>query len=160
MQKQNENTHIHTHMHAKSKIGWDDENTKFSLSGMRMNDHRHRNKANLYGLSGEYVVNDPTKIEIPTYFHFKNIDELAEKESENMPNLIRRMLLLETTDSYIKDPEMNQKFFIQLCVASIEQLGRTVGTKTILYKNLNKQIKSVIDNELREVQTEERSLKK
>ena len=117
-------------------------------------------------------IDNPYKVVVPIYQSFLSIESnnfnnnnnnnsnIYDDNNNNSSNdilgfntkigsSIQELLIEETSDSYLKNPTNDQKLFLRICSTAIVKLGRHIGTKGSLYKDLNRELISIIKRELK-----------
>lgn len=101
------------------------------------------------------IVANPSKVIIPTYKHFRSIQEHNTGSSTpiNSSNSTiiafeYQLLTHEINDRYLQYFNYNKSLFITICVSAINKLGRSIGARGQLFRNLKKELQSVIKREM------------
>jgi len=96
--------------------------------------------------------NDPCKIVVPSFKSIRSVGTSVDFDISSSSEIEYHSLLLEETENaFLSNPELDQVLFIKICVAAITKLSSTVELKRHLSTNLQQEIQSMIE---REIQTQ------
>merc|ERR550534_1683292 len=93
--------------------------------------------------------NDPCKIVVPSFKSIRSVGGSDYDATSNSAEIEYHSLLLEETeDSFLNNPELDQILFIKICVAAITKLSSIVELKRHISNNLQQEIQSMIEREI------------